>query len=298
MLIGISGYIGAGKDTLGLMIDYQLYLRRQPIPGYNFTPMTWEEFQRHSQAISGYNSYDGIKKFAYALKEIVSILTGATMKQLEDSEFKNSNLPAIWDRTLPEAFEWLKLKWAANSSAYLPIYDTEIESLATKLGFKWTRTYREMLQELGTEIFRNQFHPQVWVNALMRKYIPYEVGDESHYLGESINAGLVKRKQHWPTWIITDVRFPDEAKAIKAADGLLIRIDGPEKTSSHPSEVSLDNYKEFDWHVLNLYASGKASKEEGLVAFMDHASSIVNHFNLVEYAGTNIKPQPQTKSRS
>lgn len=297
MLLGISGYIGAGKDTLGLMIQYQLYLRQQ-VFGYTTALITWKEFQSQHYIMHALNSLSDTKKFAFALKEIVSILTGATMQQLEDNDFKNSDLPSCWDRTAKDAFDWLKLRAGSSPVAYIPIHEDEIKLLATHSGFKWTRTYREMLQELGTEVFRDHFHPQVWVNALMRRYVPLEDINQSHYLGESINAGLVQRKQYWPTWIITDVRFPDEAKAVKLANGLLIRIHGPAKVSNHPSEISLDSYQEYDWHITNLYAAGKASKEEGLAAFMEQAASIVNHFNLVEYAGTNIKPQPQTQPRS
>lgn len=67
----------------------------------------------------------------------------------------------------------------------------------------------------------------------------------------------------YPSWCITDVRFPNEAKAIKDRGGLLIRVnrlnstpqDGhifvPNKDRTHPSETSLDNYEEFDYVIKN-----------------------------------------------
>ena len=58
-------------------------------------------------------------------------------------------------------------------------------------------------------------------------------------------------------WIITDVRFPNEAQAIKDRGGIVIRVnrlDVDKFTTNfpqtlHPSETALDDYK-FD-HVID-----------------------------------------------
>lgn len=44
--------------------------------------------------------------------------------------------------------------------------------------------------------------------------------------------------------VITDVRFPNEAHAIRAAGGLLVRIAGARQdtTDTHPSETTLDHW--------------------------------------------------------
>ena len=60
-------------------------------------------------------------------------------------------------------------------------------------------------------------------------------------------------------WIVTDVRFPNEAKAIKKRKGLLVRVEGdPAKIRenstrnlSHPSETSLDSWKPWDYMIDN-----------------------------------------------
>jgi len=63
----------------------------------------------------------------------------------------------------------------------------------------------------------------------------------------------------YPKWIITDVRFPNEAEAIKKRDGILIRIDrnyvSTERLNRiqqrHSSETALDDYDGFDNTIFN-----------------------------------------------
>ncbi len=92
-----------------------------------------------------------------------------------------------------------------------------------------------MQQKIGTEVFRDNFDQDVWVKSLFASYTPDQ------------------------NWIITDVRFPNEADYIKNVGGYIFRIDGdPAKVREnsnrildHPSETSLDRYKKFDQHILN-----------------------------------------------
>ena len=68
-----------------------------------------------------------------------------------------------------------------------------------------------------------------------------------------------------PNWIITDVRFPNEAKAIKDRGGVVIRVNRPlerlgnsklpklrhTSITQHPSETALDDYDDFDYVIEN-----------------------------------------------
>lgn len=73
MIIGINGYAGSGKDTVGEIIKMQ-----QP-------KENWE-----------------IKKFAGKLKEVASIILGIPKTMFEDQEFKKKTLPQMWsDHGLP-----------------------------------------------------------------------------------------------------------------------------------------------------------------------------------------------------
>lgn len=100
------------------------------------------------------------------------------------------------------------------------------------LGPEWDNmTPRKILQLLGTEAGRKVIHPNIWVNATLSSY---REGED---------------------WIITDVRFPNEADAIRNRGGFLIRIerevDTPAEVANHPSETSLDNYSNFHYIIDN-----------------------------------------------
>lgn len=89
-------------------------------------------------------------------------------------------------------------------------------------------TYRELLQKFGTEVGRS-ISPNVWVDALFSNY--------------SLEDDF---------WIITDVRFPSEADAIREHGGILIRVNrNTGYIDNHPSETSLDNYPSFDYIINN-----------------------------------------------
>lgn len=84
---------------------------------------------------------------------------------------------------------------------------------------------RELLQRLGTEAGRGVLGEDVWVNALFEKPI--------------------KR-----LLVISDVRFPNEAKAIKERGGIIIRVirDGLGPANNHPSESA---YQKNDYVIFN-----------------------------------------------
>ena len=70
MIIAINGKIGAGKDTVGTIIQGLLYTNK--------------------------DQSSEIKKFAGKMKQIASILTGISVEKFEDQEFKESFLDIEW----------------------------------------------------------------------------------------------------------------------------------------------------------------------------------------------------------
>lgn len=113
-------------------------------------------------------------------------------------------------------------------------------------------TYRELLQKVGTEAIRQQIHQDAWVRALFSEYNKNRVlfGEDSHArLPGHLNTPL------YPNWIITDVRFPNEADAVKERGGKMIRVyrnvSGPAVKDLHPSETALDDYDKFDFTINN-----------------------------------------------
>lgn len=156
-----------------------------------------------------------IKKFAGKLKEIASMLTGIPIQKFEDQEFKKTNLGKQWNAPIPGE------DWQDGKPVDVPM------------------SVRQFLQKLGTDGLRDGLHQNVWVNALFADYTP-------------IHTDHVEGGFEYPNWILTDCRFPNEAKAVKEKGGIIIRIDRPGVTAvnAHPSETGLDDWA-FDAQIIN-----------------------------------------------
>jgi len=94
-----------------------------------------------------------------------------------------------------------------------------------------------MQQKVGTEAIRNNIHNDAWVLSLFGTY-----------------------KEVQDFWIITDVRFRNEANIIKERGGIIIRLNGDPLNSKsgdnrnmvHQSEIDLDDYNDFDYIYNNI----------------------------------------------
>src|SRR5882757_8121199 len=146
MIIGISGKIGSGKDTVGNIIQY--LTRNKTLEEKGF-----KEFCEGYQSGSDWQ----VKKFAEKLKQIVVLLTGCNRKDLEDQDFKNKQLSREWDY----------YRHGTHLNPY-PI-DKEIAKIMGKDRL-YSYTYRELLQKIGTEVMRDKIHQDIWINALFANY--------------------------------------------------------------------------------------------------------------------------------
>lgn len=90
-------------------------------------------------------------------------------------------------------------------------------------------TARQLLQRLGTEFGRQQIADDVWVRCWAARASEHE-----HVVAD-------------------DVRFLNEAQAIKAAGGQIwmIRRPGVKRNTDHPSEGALDDWDGFDTVIDN-----------------------------------------------
>ena len=238
MIIGISGRIGSGKDTVGSIIQYLTYgadkanisyddWNGQPVWGTKNNPFhksTWE-----------------IKKYAGKLKQMASLLTGIPVEDFEDQEFKKSYLGAEWGT----------------------VQDVPLTSIPpfADMQFNVLMSVRELLQKLGTEAIRDGLHPNAWVNALFADYKAKWVPT-----GDSVAEEDVSLEKEYPNWIITDMRFPNEMEAVVKRGGITVKVVrgcsecggiGYHKLScskqyekQHPSETAIDD-AEFDYEIIN-----------------------------------------------
>lgn len=252
MIIGITGRIGSGKDTVGKIIQYltanysieeivSIFDNKEVITDYKLLPFSDETSWQ-------------IKKFAKKLKQIVSLLTGIPEEDLEKQEVK--------DRLLTE--EW----WQPSYKQSYPV--------------PFKPTVRELLQRIGTDAMRNIIHPNIWVNALFSEYKPnHPILNGGKYLYTGFNCICCNKETkvdsficddclkyaNRPNWIITDVRFPNEADAILERDGILIRLERDLHYTisdykvheqrlkgfypEHYSETALDSYSKFTETITN-----------------------------------------------
>lgn len=233
-IIGISGKLNSGKDTVGEIVQI---ISASP----HFTDEAIVRFLGRPQLHPLWEN----KKFADKLKDMACMLLGCTREQLEDREFKEKELGPEWDFYQPEKFGVKGFVLDANVS-----YD---EKLYRGL-VKQKMTPRLLMQLIGTECGRQIIHPNIWVNALMSEY----KNVNSNFSLEDGDALPVTLREQYPNWIITDTRFPNELKAVKDREGITIRVNrsinlpggGELGYQEHESETALDNAK-FDYIIEN-----------------------------------------------
>lgn len=127
------------------------------------------------------------KQFASKIKQIIALLINCDVKDLEDESFKNKILSKEW---------W---KYKLPNGQLLAYTDNHPDFIKKYNLIKMTP--RLMMQLIGTEGMRDIIHPNIWITSLFNDY------------KEDSN------------WLITDCRFPNEAKAIKDKGGILIRVN-------------------------------------------------------------------------
>ncbi len=244
-IIGINGRMQSGKDLTGTIIRYCCNIKwDHPQAG------TLEHFEKFAKLTAFGQEWENdweIKKFAAKLKQCLSIILNIPLEDLEKEEVKSSVLGNEWSKIKHDC---AKCDYSQrDSDEYVCMADISVDCPDN------TNTYipitvRQFLQELGTDVCR-QIHPNTWVNAL---FVDYKAE-----LNDAYNPNA---EPEYPNWIITDVRFPNEAEAIKERGGIVIRINRLNSTSqdghtyickhdrTHPSETALDDYK-FDYVVEN-----------------------------------------------
>ncbi len=240
-LISISGRSQSGKDTIAKMIQGLDVLEKNGLDSPSLDYIN--RFHK--------NSNWKIKKFSHKVKQIASILLNVPVEKFEDQEYKKETLGEQW---------WYYDAWKGGDMTgdfkeTRIAYPDDNNKLAHWEDYELVKpTVRQLLQEIGTEAMRDSIHPNAWINALFADYKPVYWRDEPD-------------TKYYPNWIITDMRFPNEVKAVKDRGGILIRVNrtysepfhnmtGTDATtwvapSNHSSETALDSYKDWDFIINN-----------------------------------------------
>lgn len=237
-LIGISGKLQSGKNTTAKIIQY-LIAKKAGFALGAFDPSPQSTYEH----LCGWQQ----KAYADKLKQVVSIITGISISDLNLIEIKNKELGEewnrfrIWDHSKPTSLFFTDLSKAEafceeNSNSQHK-YIVEVLS--------WTP--RKLFQTIGTDLFRDQIHPQVWINALFADYKGHT--PECHsgnwmdsnvythsactscgksftgYKRQNICKECVERDApYYPNWLVTDVRYPNEGDPILERGGLMLKV--------------------------------------------------------------------------
>ncbi|MFW6173643.1 MAG: hypothetical protein ACOC5T_07855 [Elusimicrobiota bacterium] len=145
-----------------------------------------------------------IYSFADPLKRFCIDIMGLTEKQCYGTdEEKNSLTIYKWDNL----FFDIGKKYA--NDGYLP---------------SGHMTSRHIMQVFGTDIMRNMFDEDIWVNATLKM----------------IHSQMTHKND---IAFISDVRFPSEVNAVhNEKDGYIIRLTRKVFDDNHPSETALDDF--------------------------------------------------------
>ena len=239
-ILAISGRKTSGKDVIGKIIQY----------------LTGESTVYPFDLNIDYSHKSNweVKKFADKLKDIICLLIGCTREQLENESFKSKELGEEW-------WYWYMERDGGYSPIILDYLTSTKKQLKSYEGLELIKpTPRFLLQFIGTNLFRNQLHPEIWVNAL---FVNYPSDELIKQLNSKTDGSYGVRQ---PNWISTDVRFPNELEAVKKRGGITIRVNRPceicggsgyhkmscpvSKSGEHYSEIALDS-AEFDYVIEN-----------------------------------------------
>lgn len=236
MIIGISGKKQSGKDSLANYVQ-ALYFTSTNIENscdsiivqHDTTDIRFFIDQDDRTAdleqsfnickekeVKQYNFSDSIKT------DICHKILGIPLRNLygTDSE-KNEIVDYLWDN-LPMD---LRMSYSNQWEKY-EHYDSMTSNstaMVTNLPRTGNMTAREIMQIIGTDIFRNMFDKNVWVKATINKI------KQDKQLGLHIA-------------LIPDVRFPSEVDAIIANDGYVVRLERDILEDNHESENALNGY--------------------------------------------------------
>lgn len=223
-LIAISGKAGSGKDTVAKIIQL-----------ITSTTLTNEQIATHIEIDSLVSAPKyRIKKFAYPLKNTAGMLLNIPFRYFEDQEFKDSTLSDEWTKYTLHVLDNDKLvqsvpNYSSRQDAVMAGYFLKRDVYVDSVTFEIERVpvkARDLLVMVG-DALRQNVHKNVFVNALFSSYVP-----ATDY------------------WIISDLRFKNEAEAVLERQGILLRIESSKKTGDHPSETELDDFT-FDYVIQN-----------------------------------------------
>lgn len=166
--------------------------------------------------------------FATPIKEFCENTLGIPMEDMETQEGKLKATHIRWS-DVSEAIsqKFGKGSWFDDPSyeGHYPVWVPSNDSI----------TIRELLQIIGTDLFREQLYGPIWAEAPFRK--KHKVKIHTHHHSQEVTPDVV---------LIPDCRFPNEVEEAKKHGAILVRVvrdDLEDDGDAHESEVALDDYE-------------------------------------------------------
>lgn len=245
-LLGISGHMGSGKNTVASIIQYLIWKDKIEKGEKSLSNFTLDNFRSNVTLANNLSDFKQ-KSFAHKLKEVISIFTNIPIVDLEKEEIKNKELGEEW---------WYYTNVDLDNIITLSEFDVLDDN--RRMYFKLIKpTPRLLMQNIGTDCFRNMIHSNIHIIGLF-----------SDYPKDNVEEKIIN-------WLITDVRFKNELKSIEDRNGITIRVNRcsnqPLKlknrqsvsefacrllvkeflTTNHSSETELDEIENWDYEINN-----------------------------------------------
>lgn len=217
-LVGLSGKLASGKDTVAPLVMDMLGARRRE--HMSFATVLKDE---GDAILASIRSWAGLQCVSAPLLPVQRVDLGRYLATTHQIPFEKA------------------VEFFAGDVADAAIGDVGLHARAR------TPVTRAFLQKLGTDVRRAQ--------------------DDLYWVKRTVGPAAAAMATGTSVFF-TDVRFPNEADAVRALGGTLIRLDVTEQTQrerlrardgleldvaagAHPSETALDDYAGFDVRVSN-----------------------------------------------
>lgn len=202
-LIGFAGTLGSGKDTAADILNYQR------LQGTYATYKAWKDLHD-----SNYRPADfPVIHFGDALKEVISIVFNIPLEDLNNRDKKDNGVYCFDTRKIIDIN--IAVRKGYNIIRLNDFADFGIPINTAKNGI----IVRNLVQVIGTNVFRNHVSEYIWVDNTMFR----------------ANACI----NRYGLCFIPDVRFQNEVDAILSKDGVVYRInrfESKDDKSVHESE--------------------------------------------------------------
>jgi len=128
------------------------------------------------------------------------------------------------------------LKKACSEIFGIPLSHFYDEKIKEEVDPFWEKSPRCLMQEVGTDLFRNHYDPNILLHSMEKRLDEYEKDNKNI--------------------CVCDVRFPNEALCLLQRGGTLIYIDRPSTKAAHEedqhaSETSVEYVRTMATIVLN-----------------------------------------------